>query len=102
VGLVKFNGTITTFNKMIKSILKKLFCLHKDQGGNKWGRLELTEGMYADEYRCPEFKKQITDRYKQMYFAEPTPFSNPENYDPLTPPHGWRWDPYYECWIKTE
>ncbi len=60
------------------------------------------EGMYAHEYRDTLTREKIASEYKQRYMPDPTPFSHPERYDPLNPPKGWAYDPFYECWIHIE
>ena len=60
----------------------------------------IPEGPWADEIQDPILRTQIQIAYRQKYCAEPTPFTHPERYDPLQPPEGWRYDPYYECWIQ--
>jgi hypothetical protein len=96
--MVKFNGSSATLDQMIKNLLKRLFCPYKGPVGEQLG---LIEGMSADQYTCPELKNRIVSRYKVIYFPPKTPLSNPKNYDPLNPPAGWKWDPYYEIWHKT-
>jgi hypothetical protein len=82
---------------MIKKLLKRLFCPYKGPIGEQ---LQLVEGMNADDYTCPELKSRIVTRYKEIHFPSNTPLSNPQNYDPLNPPSGWKWDPYYEVWFN--
>jgi hypothetical protein len=60
----------------------------------------LIEGPYADQYQDPAARTYIQTQYQQRWRSEPTPASKPELFDPLTPPQGWRYDPYYECWIE--
>jgi hypothetical protein len=62
----------------------------------------LVEGWYADYYTTPELRDRITRDYRARYCQGPTPFTHPENYDPLNPPRGYRYDPYYELWTKTQ
>lgn len=62
----------------------------------------LVEGWYADQYSDPDLRERITQDYQARYCSGPTPFTHPEQYDPLTPPRGYRYDPYYEIWIKTQ
>ncbi len=60
----------------------------------------LIEGVWADQYQDPEVKQQIRERYQQRWCPEPTPQTHPQQFDPLQPPQGWRYDPYYEIWIE--
>jgi hypothetical protein len=64
-----------------------------------WGD-PLIEGWYADQYPDPAIQLRIREKYQQRWCSEPTPETKPELFDPLTPPAGWRYDPYYECWIN--
>lgn len=63
----------------------------------------LTEGSFADQYTDLELRKHIAERYQQR-FRDPgvTPSTHPWKFDPLNPPPGWRYDPYYEIWINTK
>lgn len=96
MGLAKLHGTSTTYNKMIKTLLK-FFCPYKSTSND---RTEFYEGWTADQYTCPELKSRIIKRYKELYNKKETPVTHPEKYDPLNPPSGWKWDPCYECWIQ--
>jgi hypothetical protein len=58
----------------------------------------LVDGLYADDYKDDSIKKEILKTYQQRY--KETPATHPEKYSPLEPPQGWRYDPYYECWVK--
>jgi hypothetical protein len=60
----------------------------------------LVEGVWADQYSDPAVRQLITETYLAKYSPEPTPLTTPELYDPLAPPVGWRYDPYYEIWIQ--
>lgn len=60
------------------------------------------EGMYAHEYRDETTRKEIAETYIKRYKPEPNPFSHPERFDPLNPPKGWAYDPFYECWTKLD
>lgn len=62
----------------------------------------LIEGWYADQYSDPDLRELITQAYQARYCAGPTPFTHPEQFNPLVPPAGYRYDPYYEIWIKTQ
>jgi hypothetical protein len=66
----------------------------------------LVEGLYADEYPdCDSGSQraQIREEYRQRWprpDMDPTPLSHPWLFDPCDPPEGWRYDPYYELWLK--
>jgi hypothetical protein len=60
----------------------------------------LYEGLTAEQYTDPATRAKITEDYRARWQSPPTPRSNPELFDPLTPPQGWRYDPYYELWIN--
>lgn len=62
----------------------------------------LIEGVYADQYIDAEIRTSIRDRYQQRWdpVQLQTPDSHPQLFDPLQPPQGWRYDPYYEFWIR--
>lgn len=63
----------------------------------------LTEGVYADQYTSEQIRSEISQQYRQRWDPElqpRTPDSHPWLFDPLEPPPGWHYDPYYECWIK--
>lgn len=59
----------------------------------------IQEGLYADQYADPAVRLRIRQQYTARYKPVITPATNPELYDPLDPPQGWRYDPYYEIWI---
>lgn len=61
---------------------------------------QLIEGVYAHHYTDEAVREQITRAYKEKYMPAVTPLTNPELYDPLAPPAGWVYDPYYEMWIE--
>lgn len=64
---------------------------------NDW-QLECT---WADEHTNKDIRQQILKDYQQRWAKpEPTPNSHPWLFDPLTPPAGWRYDPYYETWVQ--
>jgi len=60
----------------------------------------LYEGKWADEYANELLRACISENYNYLYKKSPTPMTHPELYDPLDPPEGYRYDPYYEIWIK--
>lgn len=59
------------------------------------------ESMLADEYKDESTREYIRKEYKARYTPKVTPLTHPQNYDPCEPPNGWRYDPYYEIWLKT-
>jgi hypothetical protein len=81
---------------MIMKLLERWFCPAPSQAKE----IPLAEGKWADEYRCPVIREQIQAAYTQSVTKTVSPLSDPEQYDPLDPPQGWRYDPYYELWIK--
>ena len=60
----------------------------------------LIEGWYADQYQDRGIRDRIQTEYQQLWCSEPTPATKPELFDPLAPPSGWRYDPYYEIWTQ--
>ena len=59
------------------------------------------ESGYADQYREPKTRQEILNAYQRRWRPPSyTPDTHPWLYDPLSPPQGWRYDPYYEIWIK--
>ncbi len=90
--MVKYDGTCTKTN-MIK-LLKEIFV------GTNYEVYH--EGMYAHQHKDNVLRERITSEYKEKYMPVPTPLSHPELYDPLNPPKGWAYDPYYECWVHNE
>jgi hypothetical protein len=78
--------------------MKKLF--------STWWRVfdsdTISEGLMAHEYQDSQRRAAIRDRYLELYRPQVTPLTDPLKFDPLDPPQGWAWDPYYECWLKTE
>jgi hypothetical protein len=59
----------------------------------------LYEGLTAEQYTDPATRARIAEDYDQRWLPKTTPGTHPELFDPLTPPQGWRYDPYYEIWI---
>jgi hypothetical protein len=57
------------------------------------------EGLTAEQYVDPQTRAQIARDYEARWRPKTTPSTHPELFDPLDPPQGWRYDPYYECWI---
>jgi hypothetical protein len=62
----------------------------------------LIEGVHAHQYNNEDVRQRITQAYKAKYMPSKTPLTNPELYDPMNPPEGWAWDPYYELWLKID
>lgn len=81
------------FESIYKTI-KKFFTSYTDYD-------PLIEGIYADQYVSQDLKDKIKQRYAESH-PEPveTPETHPWKYDPLSPPQGWKYDPYYELWIR--
>ncbi len=62
----------------------------------------IIEGPMADQYPL-ETQDVIRQEYRQRWHPEyqlPTPLSHPWLFDPCEPPKGWKYDPFYECWIN--
>ena len=62
--------------------------------------MKLQESKWADEYSDQLIQDYIRTEYKKRYTPKITPQSHPQNYDPCNPPKDWRYDPFYEVWIK--
>jgi len=63
---------------------------------------EIDLEIYADAVTDVDTRHKIRQEYRKRWpEPSPTPDSHPWQYDPLEPPSGWRYDPYYEIWIKT-
>lgn len=62
----------------------------------------LVEGCWADQYTDLTVRETIAQQYKNRWNAAPTPVTHPHLFDPLEPPLGWRYDPYYETWVWTK
>jgi hypothetical protein len=60
----------------------------------------LYEGLTAEQYIDPEIRARITRDYALRWCPKTTPGTKPELFDPLNPPEGWRYDPYYELWLN--
>jgi len=60
----------------------------------------IIEGKFADSYTDDETIQMIRQQYKEQWINEVTPYKHPELFDPIDPPANWRYDPYYEVWIK--
>lgn len=58
------------------------------------------EGPTAEQYTDPASRIKIAEDYRARWQAAPTPSTHPALFDPLAPPQGWRYDPYYECWLN--
>jgi hypothetical protein len=77
--MVEFDGTSATFGM----------------------NMELNETLWADEYSSPEYLKYIREQYRLRHVPVRTPLTHPQDYDPINPPTGWRYDPFCECWCAT-
>jgi hypothetical protein len=62
----------------------------------------LIEGIYAHHYKDEAVRQQIKKQYIKKHTPEETPLTHPLKYDPLDPPKGWFYDPYYEIWVETK
>lgn len=62
----------------------------------------ILEGKYADSYTDPEAIKIIKENYTKRWVPDPNPYTHPALFDPLNPPNGWRYDPFYETWVKID
>ena len=79
----------------MKELLKKIFF-----GETTYDNL--IEGVYAHQYQNEAIKNQIQEQYIKNHTPEINPFTDPLKFDPLNPPEGWAYDPYYEFWINTK
>lgn len=82
--------------ELSKSFFKQLFL-----GDSSYDRL--TEGLYANDYTDPQLRAEIREQYLKRWHPDhqtKTPSTHPWLFDPCDPPQGWRYDPYYECWIE--
>jgi len=62
---------------------------------------QLVEGVFANEYADATVRMTIAQQYRNRFpTPSETPVTHPWKFDPLNPPRGWRYDPYYELWIK--
>jgi hypothetical protein len=55
--------------------------------------------LYADQLEEVKDRIEVQKAYNQRYRKTATPLTNPELYDPLEPPEGWRYDYRYEMWV---
>ena len=62
--------------------------------------VELSENLTAEQYQDPQVREYISQRYQEIHQRKVTPLTAPQQFDPLNPPEGWRWDPYYELWFQ--
>ena len=63
----------------------------------------LVDGMYADQYSNQPIRDYILSSYQKRFpIPAETPETHPWKFDPLDPPEHWRFDPYYEFWIKIQ
>ncbi len=80
----------------LKSILRAVFFGSAPAGGYDY----LVEGLDATEYRRADIRARIQQDYIKRWTPKVTPLTDPLKFDPLNPPRGWRYDPYYECWYN--
>ena len=59
------------------------------------------EGLNAHEYTDEKLRNKIKEDYDKKYSKKITPITEPSKFDPLNPPDGWAYDPFYEIWIET-
>ena len=62
--------------------------------------MQLSENLTAEQYQAAEIQQYISQRYQDIHSVKVTPLTHPLQFDPLQPPEGWRWDPYYELWYQ--
>jgi len=59
------------------------------------------ESHSADHFRNTALGNDILAKYRARYPRPlPRPDREPWLFDPLDPPQGWKYDPYYEIWIQ--
>lgn len=92
--MVKFNGISTASYKMNLTQLLKRFLFGRPSFDI------IVEGLYAHQYTDENARRIITEKYKERHAPVVNPLTAPENYDPLNPPTGWVYDPYYEIWME--
>jgi len=63
----------------------------------------IEEGKLAHTYDDVLVRIQIMEKYQKVHpLPVNTPATHPWLFDPLEPPQGWAWDPYYELWLKID
>jgi len=65
-----------------------------------FSKMIINESTWADQYADELLRDYIRTEYKKRHSPAETPLTHPQNYDPCEPPNGWRYDPYYELWVK--
>lgn len=93
--MVEHDGNCTERN-MIRNF-KKYFIMLFAPSSSPY---HLVEGVYAHQYYDAEVRDKIVEAYNKRYNPEPTPLTHPERFNPLNPPQGWVYDPFYEIWIE--
>lgn len=78
---------------MLVKALKKFFEGYPEYDG-------IVEGPMAHTYQDSAIREKISKKYLDHYAKIKTPLTDPLDYDPLDPPPGWAWDPYYEVWVR--
>ena len=78
---------------MLVKALKKFFGEFPEGDG-------IVEGPMAHTYQDSVVRERITKKYLECHTKISNPLTDPLNYDPLNPPPGWAWDPYYEVWVR--
>ena len=85
--------------KWISPIYKKM--LDTKSAMSTVPEISIIEGRYADEFKNTAIAQEITKKYQLLYKApKENPDTHPWLFDPINPPAGWRFDPYYEIWIR--
>ena len=65
--------------------------------------VHLVEGKSADKYQDTKTRMAITRQYQNRFpVPSDTPVTHPWKFDPLNPPQGWQYDPYYELWLESK
>lgn len=78
---------------MLVKALKKFFGEFPEHDG-------IVEGPMAHEYHDTIVRENIRAKYYDHHAKMKSPLTDPLEYDPLNPPAGWAWDPYYEIWVR--
>jgi hypothetical protein len=61
----------------------------------------IVEGPMAHTYSDVLTRTRIMERYQARHPSPvETPATHPWLFDPLNPPKGWAWDPFYEIWLE--
>jgi hypothetical protein len=61
----------------------------------------IVEGKLAHTYDDELVRTRIMKSYQERHpVPVETPYTHPWLFDPLNPPDGWAWDPFYEIWLE--